>query len=120
MDIKQSRSDDILVLKLIGDLDGRTAPAAQAQILEVLPSDERVLLDLSELGVVTSAGLRTMLLVYRQAQARNSTVGLVGLSQELHGILSATGFLTFFVVSDTVDDGLSELADVPAQRSGVR
>lgn len=120
MDIKQSQYDDILVLKLIGDLDGRTAPVAQARILEILPSDERVLLDLSELGVVTSAGLRTMLLVYRQAQARNSTVGLVGLTSELHGILSATGFLAFFVVSDTVDDALSVLAEVPAQRSGVR
>ncbi|HWS36237.1 MAG TPA: STAS domain-containing protein [Actinoplanes sp.] len=120
MDIKQSRSDGILVLKLIGDLDGRTAPEVQSRILEVLPSDERVLLDLSGLGVLTSAGLRTMLLVYRQAQSRNSTVGLVGLSEELHGVLAATGFLAFFVVSDSVDDALAELAEVPVERTGAR
>lgn len=115
MEIRRSRSDDVLVLSLIGDLDGRSAPAAQEEILPALPPNERILLDLSELKLVTSAGLRTMLLIYRQARARNSTVALVGLSAQLRNIMSATGFLTFFVVTESVEDGLVKLADAQVQ-----
>jgi len=99
------------VIRLTGDLDGRSAPAAQEQILPSLPADEKILLDLTGVPFVSSAGLRTMLLIYRQAQIMNSSVALVGLSTELHDVLSATGFLGFFVVADTLAEAVELLRD---------
>jgi anti-sigma B factor antagonist len=58
---------------------------------------------------MTSAGLRTLLLTYRQGMARGISVALVGLSSEAFNILSATGFLGFFSVADSVSGGIDLL-----------
>ena len=111
MDIYQRLEGEVLILGLSGDLDGRVPRETQQEILRALPSGRRVLLDLSGLGVVTSAGLRTMLQIYRQAQTLNATVALVGLSDQLRNVLTATGFLSFFTVGDNVEEGLARLAE---------
>jgi anti-sigma B factor antagonist len=124
MQIRESVVDSMLVIRLNGDLDSRSAPVAQEQILPSLPADERILLDLTGVPFVSSAGLRTMLLIYRQAQIMNSSVALVGLSQELRDVLTATGFLEFFVVADTLTEAVgllrdSELPNAEPPRAGV-
>ena len=77
MEIERHVVDSITVISLAGDLDGRFAATVQEQLLTSLPADERILLDLTKVPFVSSAGLRTMLLIYRQAQLVNSTVALV-------------------------------------------
>jgi len=52
---------------------------------------------------MSSAGLRMMLLIYRHATASNGKVALVGLSEQISDTMSATGFLTFFVVCSTIE-----------------
>ena len=118
MEIKKHVVDEILVVELTGDLDSRSAPAVQEQLLRSVPANERVMLDLSGVSFVSSAGLRTMLLIYRQAQSVNSSVALVGLSDEIRRVLSATGFLGFFVVADHLGDGLAALRRPEREGSG--
>jgi anti-sigma B factor antagonist len=119
MEVRKRTISSITVLKLSGDLDGRSAQAAQEKILPLLPPRERVLLDLTGVPYMSSAGLRTLLLIYRQAQCLETTVGLVGLSAELRTVLSATGFLGFFVVADNINAGIEALRDGARKRSGV-
>jgi anti-sigma B factor antagonist len=64
---------------------------------------------MQEVAYMSSAGLRMMLLLYRHALGKDSRIALVGLSEEIRDTMSATGFLDFFVVSDTVDSGLALL-----------
>ena len=109
MEIRKRVIESITVIGLMGDLDSRSAPSAQEQVLPSLPKDGRILLDLSGVSFVSSAGLRTMLLIYRQAQALNSSVALV-----------ATGFLGFFVVADNLADGLAALKEPVVEQSGAR
>jgi anti-sigma B factor antagonist len=117
MEIHQTVVDSVTVLSLVGDLDSRSAPAAQEQILPSLPANRQILLDLTGVPFVSSAGLRTMLLIYRQAQCLDSTVALVGLSTELMSVLAATGFLAFFVVADSIPAGVEALRQSELRRS---
>lgn len=119
MEIRSRLIDSITVLSLAGELDSRSAPEVQQRILAAVPRNECVLLDFSGVTFVSSAGLRTMLLVYRQAQSMNSTVGLVGFTEEICSVLSATGFLGFFIVSDSLAAGLAALRHVEQEASGV-
>jgi len=119
MEIRSREIESIMVLSLVGELDSRSAPEVQQRILAGLPRNECVLLDFSGVTFVSSAGLRTMLLIYRQAQSLNSTVGLVGLTDEIRSVLSATGFLGFFIVSDSLALGLAALRHVEQEASGV-
>ncbi len=119
MEIQRHVVDSITVISLAGDLDGRFAATVQEEILPSLPRDERILLDLTKVPFISSAGLRTMLLIYRQAQVLNSSVALVGPSPELRAVLAATGFLGFFVVAETVAEGVQALSKIELKRSGV-
>ncbi len=55
---------------------------------------------------LSSAGLRMLLLAYRQAAARESDLLLAGLSEEIRDTMEMTGFLDFFTTIDTVEAGL--------------
>lgn len=99
----------VRVVTLTGDIDSSSAAEVQEHLREEVQPGRRVLIDLSGVPYMSSAGLRTMLLLHRHAQAADCAVGLVGVSDELRGLMSATGFLSFFSVGDTVDECLAGL-----------
>ena len=109
MDISKRSAGGVTVVSLAGDLDSQSAPEAQQRLVELIPEDGRFLIDLGGVPYMSSAGLRAMLLVHRRAQALNSAMALSGMSRELVSVMSATGFLEFFTVSDTVDSGIEVL-----------
>ena len=109
MEINNRTMNDVLVVEVAGELDGKTAPAVQQQILPLIPDNGKILLDMSGVGYMSSAGLRMMLLLYRQALSKDSRIALVGLSEEIQDTMAATGFLDFFVVSESVDSGIEVL-----------
>ena len=109
MDVRNQTVGDVVVITLEGELDGKSAPVTQQQILPLISEEGKILLDMSGVGYMSSAGLRMLLLFYRQALSKDSKIALVGLSEEIQDTMSATGFLDFFVVSDTVDSGVEVL-----------
>ena len=102
----------------MGQVTVAARTAGQERLAELVPSGGRVLVDLSAVPYMSSAGLRTMLLLYRNAQAVGTSVCLVGVSTELRQMMEATGFLGYFPVHDTVEDGLRELAPAEPARDG--
>jgi anti-sigma B factor antagonist len=48
--------------------------------------------------------------MYRQVARQNGSMVLVGLAEEIKDTMSITGFLNFFTIRDTVDEGLKALA----------
>ncbi|MFC0544859.1 anti-sigma factor antagonist [Kutzneria chonburiensis] len=119
MEIRKRTVASVTVISLVGELDGHAAAAAKDKILPLLPIRQRILFDLVGVTYVSSAGLRILLLIYRQAQCVNSSVALVGLSEELRWVLSVTGFLRFFVIADNLADGVRALSAAGQERSGV-
>lgn len=100
----------VTVIQANGFIDGKTAPDFQNKILEVMQEVNTILIDLAEVGFMSSAGLRAMLVTHQQAQqAEAKIVALAGLSESIHDNMEATGFLPFFQVFDTVELGLQEL-----------
>jgi anti-sigma B factor antagonist len=99
----------ITVLEVSGDIDGKTAPAFQEQVLPRIDPGGRVLLDLSRVGFMSSAGFRTLLLTHREAGSKQARVVLVGLNEGIQTSMSATGFLRYFTVRVSLADGLAAL-----------
>ncbi|MBP1466975.1 STAS domain-containing protein [Candidatus Chloroploca sp. M-50] len=103
MEITITTRNQLTLATLVGELDGKTAPTAQERIVPLCQGGSRVLLDMSQVTYMSSAGLRLMLLLYRQATGTGATLALAGLSEDLQDTMSATGFLTYFTVYDTVE-----------------
>jgi anti-sigma B factor antagonist len=102
MDMTVRTVDGVTVLALVGDLDGRAAPAVRDGIADAVHDGQDLVLDLSGVHYLSSGGLRVMLLLYRRAQCLGRTVVVVGLSEEMRQVLRATGFLDFFRLAGSV------------------
>ena len=109
MDIATKNYDTARVLEIRGDIDGHTAPQVQMQILAEMQPGLPLLIDMSAVSFMSSAGLRVLLTTYRQALQAKNKVMLVGLSEEIKETMSATGFLSFFEIRPSVEDGLKAL-----------
>ncbi len=108
MRVDMREDGGILVIEPVGDIDGKTAPDFQERVLARLQSGARIVLSLARVPFMSSAGLRSMLLIYREAKSRGAKVVLAEVNKDIRGSMSATGFLPFFVVCDSVQDAMKE------------
>ncbi len=104
MEVQVKPYGDATVVEASGDVDGSTAPVLQEQVLAVAQPGCRLLLDMSQVSYMSSAGLRVMLLLHRQASGKGKVV-IVGLNEDIKSTMSATGFLKFFTTADTLEAG---------------
>ncbi|MEV7418427.1 STAS domain-containing protein [Streptomyces sp. NPDC089919] len=97
---------EVTVIALEGEINSTTSGGLQAQLLPRIGDTTEVLIDLTGVSYISSAGLRTLLIVHRHAQQMDTRITLAGLSDEVTFVMSATGFLDFFRIAETVDAGL--------------
>jgi len=109
MDIEFETVDGITVATLFGELDSRTAPLVQDKLLALPRPQARVLLEMSGVNYISSAGLRALLMLYRRMANSDGRVALVGLTESIRDVMTVTGFLDFFAAYDTLADGLAAL-----------
>ncbi|MGW1892861.1 STAS domain-containing protein [Streptomyces sp. NPDC002004] len=94
--LKERRTKAATVLALAGEINSETSGALLERLLPLVRSGETLRIDLNAVGYVSSAGLRTLLVVYREAQHSGAAVTLHGVGEEVRFVMSATGFLDFF------------------------
>jgi anti-sigma B factor antagonist len=109
MRVEKSVRGSVTVVALDGELDSVTASQVHTDLGDLVPDGGKVLLDLSRMSYLSSAGLRVLLLVYRQARAKGVRLALADVPAEVHAVMSATGFLEAFYVADSVEDGVEAL-----------
>lgn len=100
---------DILQISIEGSVDSKTSGDLQQQIFEASANATKVILDFTRVTFVSSAGLRVLLTVYRQIKSRDGRVILVGVSEEIKDVMSMTGFINFFELSNSIEDALTLL-----------
>lgn len=102
--------DEITVIEIVGELDASTAYNVQNQILPLAESSRKLLLDMSDVTYMSSAGLRILLNLYRKIQENVGQIVIVGLNEEVKDVMAITGFLDFFDTYDTREAGMRSLA----------
>lgn len=112
MDINIYTEDSVTIIEVNGDIDGQTAPTLQEQILPAIGSTSKILLNMTGVSFMSSAGLRMLLVLQRKAEEqtieeKNIQIILVGLSEEIRDTMAITGFLDFFTICGTINEALS-------------
>jgi anti-sigma B factor antagonist len=101
---------DCLLVRLAGELDVLTVPAAKAQLRRALEGESRPLvIDLSDVPFVDSAGLSLLLFSARQCRGRQERVALAGLNGRVRQTLSVTGLLHLFAVYPTPTEAVEAM-----------
>ncbi len=110
MKIDVKEAGGVSVVAVQGTIDGNTALQAQEVILPLVQGGCKLLLDMSAVEFMSSAGLRMMLLLYRRVSGAGGRIVLSGVSDEIRDTMELTGFLDFFTTTDSRESGLTALA----------
>jgi anti-sigma B factor antagonist len=112
MEINSKKVEDVAVVQLDGELTAQTTGQTQEKVLELVEPHAKMILDMTRVPFMSSAGLRMLLVLYRTISGRGGKILLVGLSEDLQSMMSLTGFLDLFHHHPTLEAGLAELASV--------
>lgn len=107
--ISVSKEGGVTIIAIEGSIDGKTAPQIREDLKPALEGATHAILDLSRVGYLSSAGLRLLLLVYREFAAREGKLVLVGVSDDIKSVMSHTGFISFFTLTETREQALETL-----------
>jgi anti-sigma B factor antagonist len=111
MEITNRIVDTNTIIELCGELDGKTAPLAQKEIIQQCVPNCRIILDMTAVPYMSSAGLRLMLSLYRQIGVVRGRIVLLGIAEEIRATMQNTGFLTYFTLCDTLEQAEAAIKD---------
>jgi anti-sigma B factor antagonist len=98
--------DRAVVVHATGEIDMLTAPALRTRLDEHLPTASLLVLDLSQVTFLGSAGLAVLVAAKEDADRLGHTLRLVPGSRIVTRALEATGLLTLFDVAGDVPAAL--------------
>jgi anti-sigma B factor antagonist len=110
MDINIEKNGNVTIIELNGDLNANATAKIQDQVLSATPPNSKVLLDMSNVKYMSSAGLRFLLLLSRQLGGQVGNIVLAGLREEVEDVMSITGFLDFFITAENRAEALKTLS----------
>jgi anti-sigma B factor antagonist len=110
MDINIEKNGNVTIIELNGDLNANSTAKIQDQVLSATPPNSKVLLDMTNVKYMSSAGLRFLLLLSRQLGGQVGNIVLTGLREEVEDVMSITGFLDFFVTAEDRAEALKTLS----------
>ena len=121
LDLETRVIDDITVLYCNGRFTYRDEAAAFSQkIAELLPYTRQVVVELSGLEIIDSAGLGELVVVHMWIKASGCALKLAGANSRIHQLLDLTNLLSVFDVHPTLDEAvLSFRHNVAGTRSAV-
>ena len=100
---------DALLATFNGPVTRHNAPGYQEELVSAFEPARSIVLDLSDVDDISGTGFRMLLHLYHLACSRGGEMALVGLNEELHATVEATGFSEFFVVCDTLDEAIEKV-----------
>jgi len=110
MNVTTLSEPDVTCVELEGSIDGKTAPQIREELSATLQHVQKLIIDMSRVDYLSSAGLRLLLLLYREITSRKGHLVLVGVSPEIRTVMSHTGFLSFFMLVDSQQEALHAFA----------
>jgi len=104
MNIQEQIHGDVTVFKIDGRVDTAGAVDMDVTLHEAVAEDKfKMVLDLSELRYISSAGLRTLADILTRNQQNGGDLKLATVNPKILRILQIIGFDQFFTIYDTVD-----------------
>ena len=112
MDLSPRRFADVVVVSPVGRIDQSSADQFQDALAPYLEScaagRDRLILDLSDLQYISSAGLRVLMLAAKRSKAQNGTLLLTSLQPLVREIFEISRFTMVFDITPSLRDALAK------------
>lgn len=109
--IIENRTGSVLILKVGGYLDGHTAVELEQRMNSLMQAgSHRLVIDLSTLTYIASAGVGVLISLQHQAKTAGGGLQLVNPSPSVREIFSILGLQTILAIHDSLDAGVKAAA----------
>jgi len=109
MEIEERLEDGLRIVRVLGRLDSLTAPVLDQFLGDLIGAGDHLILDLSKLDYISSAGLRVVLKVAKRLHASQGDLVLCGIEGVILEIFAVSGFLNFLRVEKNLSKAKSAL-----------
>jgi anti-anti-sigma factor len=89
------------VMRITGRVDSSGAPKLTTTLRDVLKRDARVVVDLEGMTYISSAGLRSFLVLAKEARANDHRLVFCSIGPDIRDILDTAGFGDLFEIYDS-------------------
>lgn len=111
MEITEERRADVLILRVIGKLDASTSKDLEAKVLPLTASSQgKLVVDLSQLDYISSAGLRVFLLAAKRMDSANGQMIICSLKDAVKQVFDIAGFSSFLTLVGSTEEAIKNLA----------
>ena len=108
MELREEMIGAITVVEVQGRMDGTTARTLEDRLMGRLGSMEtRIVLDLTRLDYIGSAGLRILLMAAKRAESSGSRLVMCGVSGRVRQLFDLGGFLDLFTIAGSREEGIT-------------
>jgi len=111
MEISKHENDGVVMVSLIGRLDAASAGDTEADLKELAVDKSKILVDLSALEYISSAGLRVLLVLAKIMRQHNAKMCLCALRDSVSEVFDISGFSAIFDIAATEQEALDILKD---------
>lgn len=121
MEITRSSGEGCVRLALSGRLDAAWSASVQAALSECVRCGEHVIeLDMAQVAFISSAGIRVLLVTYRQLHGINGRLAVTAASPEVREVLELSGLRTLLDAPAAPADAASDAAPRCLQTAAAR
>lgn len=104
MNVAIDHEGGLTLLRFSGKLDTLASPEAQTAVTNAVETAEQgVVIDMTNVSFVSSAGLRVMLIGAKTSKAAGKVFRLAGLNAAVSDVFRMTGFNRLIEIHDTMD-----------------
>jgi anti-anti-sigma factor len=109
MEVTMREQNGITIASLVGKLDSRSAADVQNAVLEKISAGMKFVIDMEACTFVSSAGLRTLLIIAKRVKVDNVSAAMAAVSNEIMEVMEMTGFDDMFATYPTVAEAINAL-----------
>jgi len=105
MQFKATESNGVYTVNIEGNVDTNSAPDVKNGLDELINSGAaKIIMDLSFMDYISSAGLRVLLLTGKQLKGSAGELRLCGMNESVRDVFDISGFSSIFNIFDAAAD----------------
>lgn len=110
MEITSEKGENCVIVSVKGKVDAVTSPAFEKSLSDLIEKGElTLLLNLSTLEYISSAGLRSILTTAKQLKTKGGKLLFFGLQGPVKEVFKISGFVSIFKIFETAEEALKQL-----------
>lgn len=120
IDIRQEEQGDIRILALSGRLDTETSADLELALQDLQAAGaNQFVIDMADIGYVSSAGLRVLLALAKQLEGGRGSLKLCALNEAVKQVFDVAGFSRLFAIFPSREAALGAPAKAKPRESGL-